>query len=393
MSRCYSDKAPVTFRDVAAYFSEEEWKLLRNWQKELYKNAMKAIHQAMISLGYTIANPDTLLRIQKRDRTFVRDPQDTKRRLDINDPTSSCYPSVSPDILLRIVHKENRHQPEQMGILHSPNTVNTHTGFDASFRLHRKTKLHWRDPLESERSKVDDSLDADYPVITSVFSLSQGQEPGPHFRRLGPKGSNAAFQHKEKPRFHEYPKPKVAKAGPLVPPLIILLDEDPPSEKESEPERAAPGNRPMSRKKKGQVTINSTKKSTSYESSSGKVKLKVLKKTDKRAHLGKRKWPESHDEFPREKTAAFENGVKNPAHSTLYQAIPKLDRTDKYEESESTQKNTKLPEDHQKTQQTVGPYDCDECGKSFRHNINLIQHRIMHAEQKNGIEKRKKKDG
>ncbi|XP_069090541.1 zinc finger protein 544-like isoform X2 [Pleurodeles waltl] len=48
-------KIPVTFRDVTACFSEEEWNLLHVWQKELYKNVMNEIHQAMISLGPLIA--------------------------------------------------------------------------------------------------------------------------------------------------------------------------------------------------------------------------------------------------------------------------------------------------------------------------------------------------
>ncbi|XP_069091327.1 zinc finger protein 300-like isoform X2 [Pleurodeles waltl] len=48
-----SDK--VQSPDVAAYFSEAEWKLLHKWQRELYKNVMKEIHKALISLGPLIA--------------------------------------------------------------------------------------------------------------------------------------------------------------------------------------------------------------------------------------------------------------------------------------------------------------------------------------------------
>ncbi|XP_069511477.1 uncharacterized protein [Ambystoma mexicanum] len=44
-----------TFCDVAACFSEEEWNLLHQWQRELYTNVMKEIRQAFSSLGPLIA--------------------------------------------------------------------------------------------------------------------------------------------------------------------------------------------------------------------------------------------------------------------------------------------------------------------------------------------------
>ncbi|XP_069083677.1 zinc finger protein 2-like isoform X1 [Pleurodeles waltl] len=43
-------EAPLTFCDVAACFSDEEWTLLQRWQKELYKTVMAEVHQAFSSL-------------------------------------------------------------------------------------------------------------------------------------------------------------------------------------------------------------------------------------------------------------------------------------------------------------------------------------------------------
>ncbi|KAJ1107571.1 hypothetical protein NDU88_004961 [Pleurodeles waltl] len=56
----WQESDEVHVYDASAYFSEEEWKLLQDWQKELYRNVMKEIHQALASLGPLIASVFTL---------------------------------------------------------------------------------------------------------------------------------------------------------------------------------------------------------------------------------------------------------------------------------------------------------------------------------------------
>ncbi|KAJ1204811.1 hypothetical protein NDU88_000249, partial [Pleurodeles waltl] len=79
MSQKNSETVAVTFFDVAACFSEEEWKLLHEWQKELYKNVMKEIHQALVSLGPLIATNIFSLKAKEKEDACAKDHLDPER--------------------------------------------------------------------------------------------------------------------------------------------------------------------------------------------------------------------------------------------------------------------------------------------------------------------------
>ncbi|XP_029463177.1 zinc finger protein 436-like isoform X2 [Rhinatrema bivittatum] len=103
MSRSMSGRMKVIFSDVAICFSEGEWQLLEEWQKELYQNVMKEIHGALISLGYRIVNPDTLFRIKPEEEPYMRNHID-KKGIIAKDNTG--FPLPKPDILLRLKDEE-----------------------------------------------------------------------------------------------------------------------------------------------------------------------------------------------------------------------------------------------------------------------------------------------
>ncbi|XP_031757823.1 zinc finger protein 436-like isoform X1 [Xenopus tropicalis] len=91
-----SVRALVTFHDVAACFSDEDWRLLEDWQKELYKNVMREIHTALQAMGYTILNPEQLLRVQKGTS------QDNEKRKEQEHLLTAGAPVFNPDISLWI---------------------------------------------------------------------------------------------------------------------------------------------------------------------------------------------------------------------------------------------------------------------------------------------------
>lgn len=56
---------PVTFVDIAVYFSAEEWKNLADWQKDLYNNLLKENYESLLALGITrlIGSPPVSLHV------------------------------------------------------------------------------------------------------------------------------------------------------------------------------------------------------------------------------------------------------------------------------------------------------------------------------------------
>ncbi|XP_053317088.1 zinc finger protein 835-like isoform X2 [Spea bombifrons] len=83
-------RASVSFSDVAASFSQQEWDLLEPWQKDLYKKVMQEIHSVLQDLGYRIENSEILFRVVRKDEPSRRSRSPKE---------DSCF---APDILLRV---------------------------------------------------------------------------------------------------------------------------------------------------------------------------------------------------------------------------------------------------------------------------------------------------
>ncbi|XP_029450305.1 zinc finger protein 135-like [Rhinatrema bivittatum] len=108
MSSLVTDRALVTFNDVAAYFLEGEWDILGDWQKELYKKVIKEIHGILMSWGYSIVNPDVIFKIKNEDEKYLIQCYEGEGIENMNDPTISL-PIITSVSSLSI--KEEEDQP------------------------------------------------------------------------------------------------------------------------------------------------------------------------------------------------------------------------------------------------------------------------------------------
>ncbi|KAM8954210.1 uncharacterized protein RCH25_044850 isoform 2-T2 [Pelodytes ibericus] len=106
--RALQRKTPATLNRIAVYISDEEWEMLEEWKRELYKNMMKENYEALISLGYPTVNPNILLKI-KQEEVMRYTSHCSSDDLEQPDSPTAEYTSVESDFGSRIKENEERY--------------------------------------------------------------------------------------------------------------------------------------------------------------------------------------------------------------------------------------------------------------------------------------------
>ncbi|XP_078532586.1 uncharacterized protein LOC144818750 isoform X2 [Lissotriton helveticus] len=429
-SKCYhdcgrmslrdSEAVPVTFQDVAACFSEKEWKLLHEWQKELYKNVMNEIHQALISLGPVIAtsvfslrakekddlcsvsipdskrrrsdnnspncqmtNPDTLVRVNIREEPEIWDPQESERRTDIEEVSSYGYPAIHPDVLLQMQQDEEMDSRDWSGsessdVLICPTKEFPNPNADVSWRKEDMSKafLMPQPGLKGKRSTMPSSGNEVISFIIKdeqqAYSLAHRNVENREVINISP--GDPLFAPRNKPEDE------------------IHFQEEPDLEEKSVGEQIA------HRNLNNEDFLISTGKMKARKASE-KAKGMIFQNSIKGANI--RKWPPNRVEFEGEMNPEDESGFSNSSNSKLNQEILEIELSDKFTKRESNRNITTCPPrsqqnwqpylqrkqsyfykgrstEHYRTLADHIIYQCAECMKSFNGKSQYLKHQRSH---------------
>ncbi|XP_078535415.1 uncharacterized protein LOC144822140 isoform X2 [Lissotriton helveticus] len=177
MGRQQPAPEPVTFLDVAAYFNAEEWRLLHEWQNELYNNVMKEIHQALVSLGPVIATSVFSLRAKEKEGVYPVDSHDSERRHSTNPLSNDTF--ANSDVLYRMKRNERaplKETPDRQRKKNSDCIITGNGNSDLLCGAKRNEKLNLKDTPDTDRMESSDGLSAAPAPFVSRVSLSIKEE-------------------------------------------------------------------------------------------------------------------------------------------------------------------------------------------------------------------------
>ncbi|XP_069460853.1 zinc finger protein interacting with ribonucleoprotein K-like isoform X2 [Ambystoma mexicanum] len=361
MFRQHLGQAPLTFQDLAACFSEEEWKLLHEWQNELYMNVMKEIHQALISLGPLIATSVFSLRAKENEELCAKDNRDSERMSSSNDPLGNLNSSFHVSIGINGDGTQYLLKPQDTVRRDSSDGFSTGSLITAS-SCSLRTKENLDQCLGGKQDlKINHSVNPTKPEApTQIISLIIKEEEDveymerQHSKRLGSSNNPTELNF-----LNIRPEPT------FVDSLGV---------KGGETARSISGNGQI-RKAVNDLKCNET---TSSSKASPDKATSVFQGSGQQIYSRSQLWSESSPITHGQKHTQCEMGYKNSTLAVSYPRIPILHISDKTNENKSTLANTDHLPCQQNTNLNWTQFKCTVCKKSFKQNMHLVRHMRIH---------------
>ncbi|XP_078532617.1 uncharacterized protein LOC144818763 [Lissotriton helveticus] len=350
------DSSEVSFHDVSDYFSEEEWKLLHDWQKNLYKNVMKEIHHALLSLGPLITTTIVSVRAKEIEDLCPVNNQDLKRKCSIN---------LSPH----------------------------DTSSSTVFSINRDDRLHLQTSWNTEAGKATSRHSTGHPIVSNDLGLRKEDKPVPVF-----------FDHLGEEIQGSPTDPSADHEGVL---FRIKHEEEPYCEDYQEFDKLQnASNADCDGTLKNKDKVEDTRRLLD-KTAAGRTNMDMPFNYEKGTHSRTSLWSELSQESRRDEATHCESGVSDPTqicanprnkkvhapetfnpwdstlcHANLIACQPNLQKKliiYSCTECKKTFSKKEYLTRHKRKHMGVRPYQCTECGKSFRKKDNLFVHKRTHT--------------
>ncbi|XP_069482324.1 zinc finger and SCAN domain-containing protein 5C-like isoform X2 [Ambystoma mexicanum] len=393
-------RVPATFCDVAACFSVEERKLLHEWQKELYRNVMKEIHQALSLLGPLIANSVFSLSAGDKEDVCPTGHVDFEGK-NMNN-LSPGFPCLNVDSNLRSDDPSSTHflaQPDtEVGERSPSHRAGQEIGTSpVSCCIKEEGEGYSEDQCRSKITTIDHNPRAGFPFLNDDLCLRKEKEPNPSLvdpvfisedeHSLSP-GSVVCIRIKDEIATYPMDHRDTERVDSIICPI---------------------GDRILEKKHQDTVPAKYTDKTQPYTTSLVE-NGKMLLKSQTQAHTRSQPWPANHRQMETKKSTQSKHDISNPADLSVHQGNSSSEgKSYKYPESQTNAGRERFPKTpfnqritsrqnegtfkHKgefisllKTHTGVRPRDkvhtCTHCGKRFSLKGDLNRHQKTHTGEK-----------